>query len=69
MRRIFQRPVHIVRNHDHGDSLVPVQIKNDVVKLLRHHQVQACHRLVQQEQLLRRTERPRQEHPLLLAAG
>ena len=68
MAGIADSRADVVADHQDGDAL-PVEPGDEVVHLRRGHRVQARHRLVEQQELLRGAQGPGQEHPLLLAAG
>lgn len=69
MRRVAERTVHIVRDHNNRNSVMPVQIKNNVIQFFCCHTVKSRRRLVQKKHLLRRAKRPRKQHALLLPSG
>ena len=55
---------------DHEDRhAAAVEFADEVIELLRRHGVEPRDGLVEQQELIRRTERPGKQHALLLAAG
>ncbi len=59
----------ILFDQDHGDAVLPVQLHDHVLDLLDDVGLNAFSRLVQQEDLRLRQQRPRDGELLLLAAG
>ena len=64
-----QRLRYIMGDHDDGNALLAVQTVNDLVQLARHGRVQPGKGLVHQQQATGGTQRPCQQHSLLLSAG
>ena len=67
--RMAHRTFHIMRDHDDCDPVRIMDMLQNAVKLARDQRIQSGQRLIQQQQLFRRTERPRQQDALLLTAG
>ena len=66
---VFYRALDIVGNHHHRNAGLPVDPPDQLIEFSGHDRIQTGHRLVKEQQAFRRTQRPRQEHALLLPAG
>ena len=65
----LQQRVHVVRGQQHGDVLVPAQLREQSDDAPRARDVQVRQRLVEQQQPRLADQRVRDHHALLLAAG
>ena len=63
------RTFDVVRHHDDRNAVFVMDMPQNAVQLRRNQRVKTCQRFVEQEQLFRCTERPRQQYALLLSAG
>ena len=69
VRCIAQRGFEIVRDHDHGNAHLPVDLVNIIVHGLGERRIQSGHRLIQQDEFSGGAQRAGHKHTLLLAAG
>lgn len=68
VRGVAHRRVDIVGHHDDGDVVAEVHKLDEIIQLPRRDRVEAGHRLVEQQELLRGAQGARQQHALLLPA-
>ena len=66
---VAHRAFHIMRHHDDCDAVLVMDVPQDAVKLRGDKRVETRERLIEQEQLFGRAERPCEQDALLLSAG
>ena len=64
-----QGSLQIVRDHHDGDSVLPIEVGNQLIHLRRDLRIEARDGFIEEEQLSCGAERPGKQGPLLLSAG